>query len=191
MSQVKIVGLCGVARSGKDSFYKHSKHILKSRGITPRRFAFADSLKSECDQLLTRYTKISAFTSDNKEKETIRPFLVAWGTDVRRKLDEECWIKKIEQEVESSIDCELLPIITDVRYPNEADWVHGLGGIIIHISRTGMHPANKEEAKNDPILKEKSDLTVRWQTLGEDSEAYKDNIRKTIKDINLSQTENE
>ena len=55
---------------------------------------FADALKEECDELLGKYTDISAFTENNSEKKLVRPLLVTWGTSIRRKLDENCWIKK-------------------------------------------------------------------------------------------------
>jgi hypothetical protein len=181
LSKFKVIGLCGVARSGKDSFCKFSKEILQEEGITPMRFAFADALKWECDKFLWSHTRISAFTDDNEEKDIIRPLLVAWGTNIRRKLDEDCWIKKIEPEVKSCINNpQSLPVITDVRYPNEADWVHKLGGAVIHISREGNGPANKEEEENDPILKSKSDHWVNWGTLGDETPLYKKYIQSTL-----------
>jgi hypothetical protein len=187
MKQANLIGLCGAARSGKDSFFAYSRETLELDGVIAKRFAFADALKGECDEFLWSHTRISAFTSDEEEKDIVRPLLVAWGTNIRRRLDRNCWIKKIEPEVKSSINDSCLPIITDVRYPNEADWVHDLGGIVIHISRSGINPANKEEAENDPILKEKSDLKMHWRTLGKNSNAYKDTIYRTLKDINLPQ----
>lgn len=182
----KALGLCGTARSGKDSFYKFSKAPLKQHGLNTRRFAFADQLKGECDELLWSNLRISAFTSDEEEKRLIRPLLVTWGTNIRRRLDENCWIKKIEPEVLACMKREEkeLPIITDVRYPNEADWIHSLGGAIIHISRNGADPANQEEAKNDPILKSKADAFVTWDTLGNSSsQFYEEYINRALSQL--------
>ena len=116
MNRSPILGLCGVAKSGKDTFFSAAKEM----GVKCRRLAFADALKKECDKFLKDNIKISAFTSDPKEKELIRPFLVTYGTHLRRKLDEKCWINSIKSEAEELISKGELPIITDVRYENEA-----------------------------------------------------------------------
>ena len=96
LSGSKFIGISGFARSGKDTFYERCKIHLEKEGKKVCRFAFADALKSECDELLSKYTDISAFTENKTEKETVRPLLVSWGTQIRRELDQNCWIKKIK-----------------------------------------------------------------------------------------------
>tara|TARA_Y100000361_G_scaffold58896_1_gene51512 strand:+ start:1950 stop:2513 length:564 start_codon:yes stop_codon:yes gene_type:complete len=164
---MKIIGISGLARSGKDSFFEISKEILREQNIKKktRRLAFADELKSECDEFLSGNTGISAFTEENSEKEIIRPFLVTYGTHIRRRLNKRCWIDKVEQKLgEESED---LIFITDVRYENEIEWVHSLGGSTVHVERDGNPAPNEEEIKNDPILKSKSAHNIHWKTFSE------------------------
>ena len=177
---MKIIGLCGAARSGKDSFYTFSKDIFKSNGILTERIAFADELKQECLKFLKDNTGLSPFTKDPKEKEIIRPFLVTYGTHIRRKLNPNCWIDRINKKAKNLISEGIVPIVTDVRYPNEADWIHSLGGKVIHISRFGIEPINTEERENDPILKNKADETLSWQTFGDSPTLYKWSLNPTL-----------
>ena len=186
MKEVKILGLCGNARAGKDTFFNISKDLLYKRKVFTGRVAFADELKKECDKFLIKNLSISAFTEDEKEKELIRPFLVTYGTHLRRRLDENCWIKKAEPLVDLFMENQAIPVVTDVRFPNEADWIHSLGGHVIHINRKGFGPANKEEAENEPILIDKSDEKVEWPTLGDPKthkKEYINIINKTIRSI--------
>ena len=119
----KLIGISGFARSGKDTFYQRGKIALEKEGYKACRFAFADALKYEIDEILAKYTEISAFTENKTEKELIRPLLVTWGTDIRRKIDENCWIKKIQSDVEKKIKEGYYVFVTNVRYKNEAEHI--------------------------------------------------------------------
>ena len=165
---MKIIGISGLARSGKDSFYELSKPYLENNKIRHERIAFADELKSECDPFLKKNVGISAFTNDNKEKEIIRPLLVTYGTHIRRKLNPRCWIEKIEPKLKNSKDKDVF-FITDVRFKNEIDWVHDMGGLSIHITRQGIFPPNEDEKQNDPILKKTSKAKISWGNLSEEN----------------------
>ena len=68
-----IIGVCGHARSGKDTFCEHAKSILSKKKIGAARAAFADELKKDLDDLCRHKIGISAFTQDSKEKDIIRP----------------------------------------------------------------------------------------------------------------------
>ena len=97
---MKLIGICGLARCGKDSLFNLSKPFFDSAGKKYKRYAFADSLKQEADELLSKYVGISAFTEDTSQKQIIRPFLVTYGTHVRRKLNKNCWVDKIKDDVQ-------------------------------------------------------------------------------------------
>jgi len=157
-----IVGLSGFARSGKDSFYKMSRDLFLSKGKSSIKYAFADSLKEECYDFLLKNTGISSFTDSDNEKEIIRPFLVTYGTDVRRRMNPECWIEKVKSKIENEKNKSNYEFITDVRYENEASWVISQGGFNIYISRANGKPANSEEKKNDDILRGKCKYSFRW-----------------------------
>lgn len=177
---MKLIGISGLARSGKDSFYEKCIPFLESKGFKYKRFAFADALKEECDPFLKQNVGISAFTEKNNEKEIIRPLLVVYGTHIRRKINKNCWIEKIEPKVKESISDKTFSFITDVRFDNEIDWVHNLGGETIHITRKGIVAPNEDELKNDPILKEKSKFLVEWENFNEENLEY---VNKTVSSI--------
>lgn len=181
---MKLVGITGLARSGKDSFYNFSKPIIESLNEHHSRYAFADALKEESDELLSKYVGISAFSEKTSEKEIIRPFLVTYGTHIRRKLNPNCWIDKINDKVESEIKAGSWVFVTDVRYENEIDWIHNLGGKAVHIHREANVAPNKEELENDPILKGKSDFHVSWNDFhNENMTKVSDTVNQILKSI--------
>ena len=170
---IKVIGLCGVARSGKDTFCRHAINLFKQQNVECERVSFADALKLDVDDFLKDKVGISAFTEDTQEKSLIRDFLVAYGTNLMRKRDDSYWINKIKDKVQSNISNNVMSIITDIRYPNELDWVKkDLGGKCIHIRRVenGEHirPANDEEARNDPILKLGANSGINWATMDDE-----------------------
>lgn len=163
---MKIIGISGLARSGKDSFYSLAREQLKeSKKVS--RLAFADELKEECRDFLTKNIGISPFTEASEEKKIIRPFLVTYGTHLRRKLNKRCWIEKVEEKLKR-LTADYV-FITDVRYKNEIDWVHELNGESIHIERKGNAAPNKEEEENDPFLKTASTHKVLWENFSEEN----------------------
>lgn len=164
-----IIGICGNARSGKDTFCDYAKSFLSKKKVAAARAAFADELKKDLDDLCRHKIGISAFTKDTKEKEIIRPLLVTYGTDVIRKLDEYWWIDKLEKSLGVHQSMNIIPIITDVRYPNELEWIRDKhNGVVIHITRKGIKPANEEERKNNAFLKKNADYRILWPTFGKD-----------------------
>ena len=162
----KLIGISGFATSGKDTLFKESSLFLNSLGKNASRFAFADELKAECDEFLLNNVGISAFTKNPVEKEIIRPFLVTYGTDLRRRLDPSCWIKKISQKV--SIESkQSFVFVTDVRFLNEAQWILDSGGFLVHVSRSGIGPANGDEHKEFLKYKKLIDLHIKWPSTNE------------------------
>ncbi len=166
-----IIGLCGVARSGKDSFYNFCKD-LDFNSNPNFSFAFAEDLKSELNNFLLDSFGITAFTEDSKEKEIIRPMLVSYGMAKREMSNGAYWIKKIFKKILKmdqgvpfcyNNNC----FITDVRFENEINAIKKLNGICIYIEREGASPANLEEKNNDPIIRSKADYTFKWKNFTE------------------------
>lgn len=175
---MRIIGISGLARSGKDTLFKFLSEKLKNKNISSRRLAFADELKEECDDFLKKNIGISAFTEINTEKEIIRPFLVCYGTKVRRRLDKNCWINRLSNKLKS-VNQDYV-FITDVRYKNEIEWVKSQGGKTIHIERYGNIAPNEEELRNDPILKNSSQYRVKWKNFKETDNLYINNKVNSI-----------
>jgi len=88
---------------------------------------------------------------------TVRDFLQKLGTDaIRDSLHENTWVNAtmIDYKKESSecgiskigtiVNCVDYPnwIITDTRFPNEAEAIKKAGGIVVRINRPGVQPIN-------------------------------------------------
>jgi hypothetical protein len=165
----KLIGICGYARSGKDTFYQRSAHYLSQEGKVATRIAFADALKKELDPLLVKTIGISAFTEKDSEKELIRPLLVTYGTELRRKLNPNCWIEAVQNKVIHHINQNEYVFVTDVRYENEAEWIKINNGILIHVQREGVGPANHEEHRQYIRMKKYIHFNICWPTFGNDA----------------------
>ena len=137
-----IFGIAGAARAGKDTT---GAAILAAVGGV--RVAFADALKTEvCDT----FGISPEFIAENKA--TLRPLLVEWGR-TRRMIQQDYWVRAAENKVVPASKAGVVAI-TDVRYQNEAEWVLGLGGFIIYVTRPGFPPANAEERESLGALRE-------------------------------------
>lgn len=164
MSQITAIGLCGVARSGKDTFFSILKNYLADTDKVAVKVSFAKALRLDIREFLFNKTGIDSFTEIESEKVIIRDFLVAYGTKLMRRLDENYWISQVKNEVEEIMHQGDIPVFTDTRYPNELKWIkYILGGHIIHIERQGIVAPNEEERRNDPLLKNEAHLKFYWE----------------------------
>jgi hypothetical protein len=172
IENAQLIGIAGVARSGKDTLFTCIKEWMLGFDVSCRRIALADQLKKNLAPSLLS-VGIDVHTQDTDEKALIRPFLVDYGHIARIKTKGTYWTSLISPEVDTLIDNEALPVITDIRYAqypeDEVQWLKSKGGILIHVERFDENgrlvlPPNEDEAKNDPILKENSDLRIQWPT---------------------------
>jgi hypothetical protein len=162
-----MIGISGYARSGKDTFGEALVRILKIYGVKAKTYALATQLKEDITFLTESDFNISAFTKDDDEKKIIRPLLVGYG-EAWRKADPDHWIKVLDSNFEPLT----LPIITDIRYENEADFILENQGFLLNISRLlsseeFVGPANEEEKLNGPKVKQKSSFDLCWGTIAD------------------------
>ena len=133
-----IIGVSGKKRSGKDTVYSL---IKKSTGNFALRAAFGDQIKEEV-------ADVTGVDVDHIEehKERFRPMLQWWGADFRRHYKgESYWLDKMLDKMQTISDREVL-VITDVRYPNEAELVKKAGGLMIRVDReTGQEDPHSSE----------------------------------------------
>lgn len=183
---IPVHGVTSVARAGKDTFVKLTQELMSERGIRVASLSFALELKLEIDPILKKKYNISAFTQKTEEKNIIRPDMVAFGCG-KRKENADYWIKKLIPSIEQIARNGYydMVMISDARFSNEIDWIHGLGGKIIHIERQDENgkvilPANEEEKYNDPINQGLSDFRVIWPTVGEKG---LDKLKPFVQDI--------
>jgi len=188
--QVKLIGIGGCARTGKDTFSTILIKQLELVGKKVKRIALADPLKFMCDEFCQKNLGISAFTQIPEEKLLVRPLLVWFGDTKRKQTNGRFWMdlanKSIEEATVAGYD---YVVITDVRYDHyEKDEVHWMlrekNGILVHISqysweyptttkvsqpiltRTFVPPANDHELLNDPKVSKKAHVRVVWENVG-------------------------
>ena len=166
LDQYKLIGIAGFARTGKDSLASMIKFLLEEDSHKCKISSFAQHLKKDLDSFLQSRLSISAFTEDPKEKEIIRPLLVCWGTEViRNKINKDHWIKKMNNTCVINNLQGLKTIIPDVRFQNEVEWIHSLGGTTIYIERDGVGPVNQDEEKYTKKLKNMCKFSFFWNNL--------------------------
>ena len=183
---MKIIGISGLARSGKDLFANVAKKIIETeKNLKVEKFALAYELKNDLKDLIYEKTGMDVFTEDTREKNIIRPLLVAYG-DVMRKLSNGTyWTNKVEQRIKkSNAD---VAIITDIRYDiypeDELYWVQRkMNGLLIHITKYEMSEApskrrvttskpvkiynaapNEHEMLNNPKLQAGANYSFEWE----------------------------
>ena len=138
--RVEVIGLAGYARSGKDT----AAEILSEYGYT--RASFADAIRDalyhlnpliEDEPLASRVDRLGwEITKANPE---IRQLLQRFGTEVGREMfGEDFWVDYLFNNLPDGSKI----VITDCRYPNEAEAVQAMGGKMWRIKRDGVTAVN-------------------------------------------------
>lgn len=141
--QNHLLGLTGPSGSGKDL----AGSMLTMLGYT--RFSLGDLIREDIIDsidLVKAGLAISPLTSlkvtdqsirqayyrvfNSKKSLYIKPtpkhfrkLLQWWGTEYRRKQDKDFWIKQLEKVIHLPGGIPYPIVITDIRFPNEADWL--------------------------------------------------------------------
>ena len=171
-TNLNLIGIAGVAGSGKDTFGKIIGNVFENSGGKVNYLSFAAKLKSEVSEISKKLYDIDPIKCTREEKNLIRPLLLAHGAIMREKTQGQYWINSIKNLIiENNIN-----IITDVRFCeyecDEVDWIQSNGGIVVHITRffeeNGQRiyimPDNEYEKRNDKTLKNKADYSFSWPT---------------------------
>lgn len=163
-----IVGLTGLAGSGKDTAAHHLAEALQARGKRCMRMAFADPIR----QALMAIGVPSSYIYDRDLKEADVPGFGAsyrklaqtlgteWGRDT---INPNLWVSVLETRLMGLQRKPDVLIITDVRMPNEADWITSQGGMLVRVERKGLasvrqHASEAGLAQADNVLHNDADL---------------------------------
>lgn len=200
-----IVGISGYAGSGKDTLAKYMIDNLAAGGVIMK---FASTLKAVAS-LLTGIPKEMFEDQEFKKtymssdwdmihrsrvlgsdsiittatKTTIRDFLQKLGTDaIRNGLHENAWVNALVANAkrELSENPNKWVIVTDVRFPNEAEAIRNMGGAVVRIVRPGVSPVNahiSETALDDYDF----DLYVQNDGTEEDLSAFSTKVIHSIR----------
>lgn len=176
-----VIGITGVAKSGKDSFYAIANQYFSRLGVKTKRFALADQLKEDLADFILNKIGVDLHNMSPSQKELIRPLMVAYGSTKRQQTNGKYWTSIIQNKINEFKNDHII-FITDIRYSyypeDELYWLKTVNdGKLVHISRideTGIFipPANEEEKINDPILKSQSDLSICWKTTDDAQQRY-------------------
>ena len=171
-TNLNLIGIAGVAGSGKDTFGKIIGNVFENSGGKVNYLSFATKLKAEVSEISKKLYDIDPTNCTRDEKNLIRPLLLAHGAIMREKTQGQYWIEGVKNLIiENNIN-----IITDVRFCeyecDEVNWIQSNGGIVVHITRffeeNGQRiyilPDNEYERRNDKILKSKANYSFSWPT---------------------------
>jgi hypothetical protein len=153
-----IIGFGHRAQSGKDTC---GQYLVDRHGY--KRVAFADPLKRAAMQIfgLTEQqcygSKANKETVDPRWGFTPRYAMQTLGEKLRVIFGEDVWVKSAEAQILNTKIDRSMPkgeiaisldhvtysggvVITDVRYPNEAQMIRSLGGIVVRVDRPSLGP---------------------------------------------------
>jgi ABC-type dipeptide/oligopeptide/nickel transport system ATPase component len=190
----KNIGISGVAGSGKNTLAEIIIKFLERMDIPCQELSIANNLKKELSTASKKLYGIDSCSCSREEKDIIRPFLVAHGEIKRRLSEGKHWTNLLSRD----LDSEKVNIITDVRYSeyedDEIDWLkNDANGVLIHLSRyvsnynerTYIKAMNPSEKRNDPIMRDKADFALSWNTYKDSSQrvASTEKLLKWIKHL--------
>ena len=136
---MKIIGLSGYARAGKDTV----AGILYTHGFEGRKvttMAFADPMRD-----IEKWYRgdIGKLRHDNPE--CYRADMQLLG-QYMRDIDPDIWVKALAKWAVYIQDSRCL-VITDVRYPNEMHWIHSQGGEVWWVDNHRATKINDHESE--------------------------------------------
>jgi hypothetical protein len=137
-----LIGLSGYARSGKDTV---AELLCLNYGY--KRVSFADPMRQALYVLspkLDNIVRLSEYVDDYgwdvaKQNQEVRRLLQVFGTEVGRKMfGLDFWIDIALKDLSGDTQV----VISDVRFPNEADAIAKLGGSMWRINRKNHSAVN-------------------------------------------------
>lgn len=146
---MSLIGLTGYAQVGKDTV---GRILVEQHGF--KRTAFADPLRKGLLALdpwillgegvgfarLSHLVGVHGWDNAKTDYPEVRVLLQRYGTEAGRNIHGQgCWIEAWHRSC-SNIGSDI--VVTDVRFENEADEIHRLGGEVWCITRPGFEPVN-------------------------------------------------
>lgn len=165
-----IVGVCGYAKSGKDTLanviqyltktyptpdhldLEHALMWAKMMGSPWEIVKFADGVREVArilapgvgfDTQADKELMMPSAWSTNAAPMSRREFLQKLGTDaLRDNLHQDVWLNLLMNRYSTPSTIEKRWIVTDVRFPNEFYAIKTAGGIMVRVVRDGVGPTN-------------------------------------------------
>lgn len=133
---MKLIGITGLKGSGKSTLAKH----IESKGFI--RIPFAETLK----HMLLAFGLTEEQVAGNEKEtpcdilcgKTPRHAMQTLGTEWGREfLGDQVWLRSWQHKMESAHRDGFPVVVDDVRFPNEAELVTKLGGLVFRVMRDG------------------------------------------------------
>lgn len=178
-----VVGFGFKARHGKDTAAKTIIERFAAR-FDVRKYAFADMLKQEVNAAIEKAGSVvelfaemqdvlpnwAQIETDPDMTDPLCPYgkyrtlLQWWGTEYRRAQDVDYWWKFLDKKIAE--DRPQFALITDLRFPNEAEWIYYLKGFKVRVERLSFDSgtnAHQSEQLLEQVPKNFWDYTIEHQ----------------------------
>lgn len=159
MTRLPVIGICGKARSGKDTV---AEAILRMGGGSYR-YSFADPLRAMMragfgidadDPYWQRHKEdLAPELCGRSLRHALQTLGTEWG---REHIHPDVWVHLAADELATRGPG---MVIADVRFGNEAAWIRGVGGLLIHLSRPGA-PAVRQHLSEMGVGREPGDPLI-------------------------------
>ena len=134
----RLVGLCGPAGSGKSTVAGMFEALCGAHQM-----ALADPIVNMLHSLLADAGVGAEWMTERALKEqpssigySYRHLAQSLGTEWGRlQLDSNLWIRVAHHRLTEAAAYEHHVVVTDIRYPNEAEWLQRLGGTLVRVHR--------------------------------------------------------
>jgi len=156
-----VIGLTGRKRSGKDTI---GRHLIEKYGFV--RVAFADALKEACKTIFG-FSDEQVYGDELKDIEDEywghlpREILQVVGTELFRdelpywcrNITSDVWVRSVERKIQNlQKEGHTRFVITDVRYPNEVDFVKKKNGKVWKIIRPSVANNNTSAHSSEALI---------------------------------------
>lgn len=139
----KVIGVCGIAGSGKSTAAAAICHALpywRYSFAGPLKDAVADLFMLDREQLDVEFYKNQPTDTWGM---TPRQIMQRFGTEAMRKVfDTNFWLIQAEERIKilaaKAVANKLCVVIDDVRFPNEIAWIKHYGGNIMYVYRPDL-----------------------------------------------------
>lgn len=138
-TDVRVVGIVGYKRSGKDTFCS----ALSDNFLRVARLAVADEIKRE----LAKFLGITLMRIEEYKEPHYRKPLQDLGA-VRRRIDENYWLTKLCEQIQDVLDCGAHIVVPDVRMPLEAQRLRErFGAKIVRLHRADQGKIDDDDTE--------------------------------------------
>lgn len=148
----KIIGFTGLAGAGKDTCAHIVSTHCKGKVYS---YAFADPIKGAVKALFDmsdaqmHHPGMKEMPDARWGGKTPRQLMQWLGTDIMRaQFDKDFFTRHMHMRLDSHAESDSVVLVTDVRFDNEAELIHKMGGVVVLIEREGHERTHSHSSEN-------------------------------------------